>query len=168
MTPTRLLDYHLISEGPTPLFIGELPLRWQDAPAPVLVNLCDAFPTGDPYGKTVFSLPFRDVLDPASLPNRAHLERFLAAVHQMADTSPSYWHCRAGINRSALAAAAYLHLYRQHTISSAIALIRERRGPMCLCNAVFEAALREWYGLPDERAFTPMPIEVWATERRGS
>lgn len=168
MTPPVLLDYNLISDAPAPLYIGELPLRWQDAPTPVLVNLCDAFPTGDPYGKVSFALPFRDVLDPASLPARADLERFLDALHPYASTTPTYWHCRAGINRSAMAAAAYLHRHRGMTITAAITLIRDRRGAMCLCNAVFEAALREWYGTAAERAFDPMPIEVWATERRGS
>ena len=50
-------------------------------------------------------------------------------------------HCQAGLNRSGLIAARTLML-RGHTADSAIALLREKRSPLVLCNDTFEAWLR--------------------------
>lgn len=161
------LDCHVVSDSPAPLYIGELPRHWGDVPARLVINVCGTFPQGDPLGRMCFSMPMRDVLDPNQLPRREDLERFLASIHLHAADQASYWHCHAGINRSAMAAAAYLHLHRGLRISEAIRTIRERRSPTCLCNAVFERVLREWYGGPDEQDFDPVSFERWAIEHLG-
>lgn len=58
-------------------------------------------------------------------------------------------HCQAGLNRSSLVAARTLMLWRGMTADAAIARIREKRSPMCLCNGHFEGFLR---GLDAEAA----------------
>lgn len=50
-------------------------------------------------------------------------------------------HCQAGLNRSGLIAARTLML-RGHTADEAIALLREKRSPIVLCNDAFEEYLR--------------------------
>jgi protein-tyrosine phosphatase len=63
---------------------------------------------------------------------------------------PTLVHCQAGLNRSSLVAARSLMLRddnfdagsKNHTAESAIALLRERRSPACLCNSAFEEHLR--------------------------
>jgi protein-tyrosine phosphatase len=161
------LDHHLILSTPQPLYVGELPGTWDSIPAPVVVNLCGVYPRGDPGGRLVFGLPLLDVLDRSMSPSRETVERFLAEVHVEVQHAPSYWHCHAGINRSNLAAAAYLHLYLGHRISDAIALLRERRSEMVLCNHRFEGLLREWYGGPDEQAFKRFDVGAYLREREG-
>lgn len=51
-------------------------------------------------------------------------------------------HCQAGLNRSSLVVARVLMLRESMTADEAIALIREKRSPVCLCNPNFEAWLR--------------------------
>jgi len=160
------LDHHLIHEHPTPIFVGELPRTYGQVPAPVVVNLCGVYPPVQPPVRTVLSLPFADVPDEAHMPSRTQVERFLAAVHVHAATGATYWHCHAGINRSSFVVAAYLHLYRGMRISDAIETLRERRSRMALCNNVFERALREWYGGPDEQAFRTFSMEDYLAEMR--
>lgn len=53
---------------------------------------------------------------------------------------PTLVHCQAGLNRSSLVAARALMLAGS-TASDAIALLRERRSPACLCNNAFESWL---------------------------
>lgn len=149
------------------MFLGELPRTWAEIPAPVVVNLCGVYPTGDPGGKQVLGLPLLDVLDRAVAPTRLELERFLASVHELVPFAPSYWHCHAGINRSSFALAAYLHLYQGIRISEAISQLRQRRVPMVLCNHVFEGLLREWYGAPDEQEFQRFDLATYLRERTG-
>lgn len=161
------LDHHLILDTPHPLYVGELPARWDTVPAPVVVNLCGVYPTGDPQGRLVFGLPLLDVLDSALAPTREMLEAFLAEVNVEAAHAPSYWHCHAGINRSNLAAAAYLHLYLGYRISDAIQLLRDRRTPVVLCNHRFEGLLRRWYGGPDEQAFKRFDMTAYLDNRQG-
>jgi hypothetical protein len=50
-------------------------------------------------------------------------------------------HCQAGLNRSSLVTARALMLNGMKA-DDAIALIREKRSPECLCNRTFEAWLR--------------------------
>lgn len=50
-------------------------------------------------------------------------------------------HCQAGLNRSGLLAARTL-MKRGHTADEAIALLREKRSPLVLCNDAFENWLR--------------------------
>lgn len=161
------LDYHLISEEPVPLYMGELPRRWEEVPTRVVVNLCGVFPMGNALGKVVHGLPMVDVMDPELVPDRRSLEAFLDAVHAHAAVEPSYWHCHAGLNRSGLAVAAYLHRHRGVRISDAIRSMRHRRTPMVLCNSLFERLLRTWYGGEDEKEFEVVSFEQWAAERSG-
>src|SRR5678815_2400492 len=94
------LDYHLVSTEPTPLYMGEIPTDYADVPAPIVINLCGVFPRSAPMGITVLGLPMHDTLDPELVPERADVERFLAAAHHFTEVQPSYWHCHAGINLS--------------------------------------------------------------------
>ena len=108
-----------------------------------------------------------DALDPDLLPDREVFERFIDSVHGHAQSEPSYWHCHAGINRSGLAVATYLHRHRGLAISDAITLIRNQRSPMALCNGLFEATLRKWYGRPDEQDFSPFTLDDYLRGRVG-
>lgn len=53
---------------------------------------------------------------------------------------PTLVHCQAGLNRSSLVAARALILEGM-TAAAAVALIREKRSPACLCNKAFESWL---------------------------
>jgi protein-tyrosine phosphatase len=161
------LNHHLVSERPAPLYMGELPHRYDHVPARVVVNLCDSWPSGSPSGRTLFSMPLFDVLDPELMPERRRLEGFVDAVHTHAAHEPTYWHCHAGLNRSGLAVALYLHRHRGMRISDAIRLLRDRRTPMVLCNGLFERRLREWYGAEDEQDFEARTLDDYLTERDG-
>jgi hypothetical protein len=61
------------------------------------------------------------------------------ARHCIAD-GPTLIHCQAGLNRSALVAGKVL-VADGMTGEDAVALIRDKRSPACLCNPAFEAAL---------------------------
>lgn len=161
------LDYHLVHDAPTPLFMGELPRRLADAPARVVVNLCGVVPPDPALGRIVLTFGMLDALDPELLPPRDLLEHFVDAAHAFADRVPTYWHCHAGINRSGLAVATYLHRHRGMRISEAISQLRTRRTPMVLCNNVFEEHLRGWYGDEDEQDFEPFALQDYLVERLG-
>ncbi len=161
------LSHNLISDSPSRLFMGELPRDWSDVPARVVVNMCGVYPWGEPFGRVVFSLPMLDLLEQNTMPTRGDLERFLGAIDGYAKHEPTYWHCHAGLNRSGIAVAAYLHLYRGMRISDAIAHMRESRSHMVLCNSTFEGMLREWYGGADEQDFEPWSPDAWLEDRTG-
>jgi hypothetical protein len=146
------LDHHLICDDPAPLFMGALPDTWEHVPARVVVNLCGMFPDGSARRRIVHALPLVDVADLAAVPPKERLESFVDAIHAYAAHEPTYWHCHAGLNRSGLVVALYLHRHRGYRISDAIDTMRTRRSPLVLCNPVFEQRLRDWYGDPDERA----------------
>ena len=55
-------------------------------------------------------------------------------------------HCQAGLNRSSLIVARTLMLGQDMTAKDAIALIREKRSPMCLCNDTFRIYLERLDG----------------------
>ena len=161
------LDYSLVSNNPSPLFMGELPRDWQDIPARIVVNLCGAFPWGEPFGRLVLSWPMLDALEDRLMPDRSEIERFVDLVHVYADHEPSYWHCHAGLNRSGVVVATYLHRHRGLAIGEAIQHLRKARHPMVLCNSTFERKLRRWYGGDDEQEFEPFDMTVWLKEREG-
>ncbi len=161
------LDYHVVSPEPAPLYMGELPRDWAEIPARVVVNLCGVYPWGEPFGRVVLSLPMLDALDSALMPTRQDIERFGDAAHGYAANEPTYWHCHAGLNRSGLAIASYMHRYRGMRISEVIAQLRGVRNTMVLCNSTFEGRLREWYGDADEQDFEPFDMEKWILERTG-
>lgn len=153
------LDHHLVSDQPAPLYMGALPPVWDVVPARIVVNLCGMFPDGSARRRIVHALPLVDVADEAAVPPRARLESFVDAVHAYAAHEPTYWHCHAGLNRSGMLVALYLHRHRELTISAAIRTLREKRSPLVLCNPVFERRLREWYGTEEEQIVGPMPAE---------
>jgi hypothetical protein len=161
------LDYHLVSDGPAPLFMGELPRDYEEVPARTILNLCGVHPPSQSFGRVVHTMALLDVLDADLAPAREQLERFLAAAHLYAAHEPTYWHCHAGLNRSGLAVAAYLHLYRGLRISDAIRSLRDRRTPLVLCNSHFEGLLRGWYGDADEQQFDVVDIDAYLRERQG-
>lgn len=161
------LNFHLVHEHPEPLFMGELPRSYDTVPAPVVINMCGVFAHPEPPVRFTFGMPLLDSLDASIAPTREEIERFLESIHPWADRGPTYWHCHAGLNRSGLAVASYLHLYRGMRISDAIASLRTKRSPMVLCNSLYEQRLREWYGDDDEQAFTAFDIETYLRERIG-
>lgn len=150
-------SFHLVSEKPAPLYMGGLPPRWDDIPARVVVNLCGVMPYGEGlFGRVLVVMPLLDLPDPELMPSREQLDAFLDGVHAHASREPTYWHCHAGLNRSGLAVAAYLHRHRGLRIGEAIDWLRAARDPLVLSNHVFERRLREWYGGPDEQDFVPV------------
>lgn len=58
-------------------------------------------------------------------------------VNERRKTGPVLVHCQAGLNRSSLIAARAL-IFEGMLPKDAIALIREKRSPACLCNPAFE------------------------------
>lgn len=150
---TPVLDHHLVSSHPAPLFMGALPGHWDDVPTRVVINMCGLFPLGSANRRIVYTMPMMDVADEDLMPPRAALEAFVDTVHEYAVYEATYWHCHAGLNRSGLVVASYLHRYRNMRISEAIGHLRRVRSPLVLCNPLFERRLREWYGGEDEQAF---------------
>jgi len=63
-------------------------------------------------------------------------------IGQMREGKRVLVHCQAGLNRSSMIAARVLMLFKHWTADEAIAHIRQRRSPMCLCNETFEDFLR--------------------------
>lgn len=62
-----------------------------------------------------------------------------ALVNYYCEQGPTLVHCQAGLNRSSLIAAVSLILAGVvDTGEEAVALIREKRSPACLCNKSFE------------------------------
>jgi hypothetical protein len=114
--------------------VGEIPRE------PVLVSFVIEPPRHEGLH---FHFPMRDSMNPALLPTQ----------------ESSYWHCHAGQNRSAFGLAAYLHLFRDMTISDAIEQMRRRRDVRVLCNPLFEATLRSWFGTPAEQTFRSPTVE---------
>jgi hypothetical protein len=162
------LNYDLILEEPHPIFMGPLPRDYVEVPTRVVVNLCGEYPAGDRTGHLTFFMPMFDVQERGLLPLRDDFELFLKEVHLCVSKEPSYWHCHAGINRSGMMLAAYLHLYLGMRISDAIRHLRRRRSPIVLCNSLFEQTLREWYGGAEEQEFVPFSIEAYLAGRIGS
>lgn len=66
-----------------------------------------------------------------------------AWVNACREEGPVLVHCQAGLNRSSLVTAMALMLGGM-TADAAIALIREKRSPACLCNPMFEEWLRNY------------------------
>lgn len=64
-------------------------------------------------------------------------------VNTARKSGPTLVHCQAGLNRSSLVAALALVL-NGSSPENAIALIRTKRSPACLCNQAFEDYLRSY------------------------
>jgi protein-tyrosine phosphatase len=73
-------------------------------------------------------------------------------VNACRETGPVLVHCQAGLNRSSLVTAMAL-IQEGSSGDEAIALIREKRSPACLCNPAFEAWLRQF----DDSSLTLSP-----------
>lgn len=62
-----------------------------------------------------------------------------ARVNELCEQGPTLVHCQAGLNRSSLIAAVALVLGGVvRSGAEAVALLREKRSPACLCNRSFE------------------------------
>lgn len=144
-----------IHELPTAITLGRRPTA-ETPLTPVLVSFVLEPPVHEGLH---FHLPMRDSMNPALLPTREALVRFLESLHPEVSQHASYWHCHAGQNRSAFGLAAYLHLFRALAISDAIELMRTRRDGRVLCNPLFEATLRSWFGTPAEQTFRSPTVE---------
>jgi protein-tyrosine phosphatase len=95
--------------------------------------------------------------DPGQIPVIA------AWVNACRATGPVLVHCQAGLNRSSLVTATALMLGGM-TADSAIALLREKRSPACLCNPAFE----EWLRSRDEPSPLLAPLEsLWPDRAPG-
>lgn len=141
------------------MYMGALPSTWDDIPARVVVNLCGIFPLGAADGRLIYALPLLDLAEEAAVPDRHVVEAFVDGIHAYAQAEATYWHCHAGLNRSGFVVAAYLHRHRGMRIGDAIASLRSKRSPMVLCNTLFEARLREWYGDDDEQECVVISLE---------
>lgn len=83
--------------------------------------------------------------DEADMPGRAVLAETVALALSMVEDGPTLIHCQAGLNRSGLVSALVLRALG-HTSAEAIALLREKRCPVVLCNTTFERYLLELDG----------------------
>jgi len=82
--------------------------------------------------------------DSTSTPiNRDQVVALANWVNVCRKTGPTLVHCQAGLNRSSLVAALALILGDGLTPEEAIATLKERRSPACLCNHVFTEWLLE-------------------------
>jgi protein-tyrosine phosphatase len=64
-------------------------------------------------------------------------------INSCRNTGPVLVHCQAGLNRSSLVAGTALVMRDEVTGPEAVALLRKRRSPACLCNPAFETWLTE-------------------------
>jgi protein-tyrosine phosphatase len=76
--------------------------------------------------------------DFAEMPDMGQLNEAVDTVHKFTQQGKTLVHCQAGLNRSGLVAALYLIRYQDFTPQDAVALLREQRSPMALCNETFE------------------------------
>ena len=141
---------NIIMEHPRIVLGGEpyiIPIAASDWECDVFINLTPrGHQIAPELGRNIeLHFPMRDSEDPLKLPTKAQIVEFCACAHVYARTHGTYWHCQAGINRSSLVLATYLHLYRGLSIKKAITLIRKRRSTMCLFNNLFYYALLEWW-----------------------
>lgn len=89
--------------------------------------------------------------DVAEMPEIEVLEELADRAVTLLDEGKLLIHCQAGLNRSSLLAALVLRRLG-HTSAEAIALLRERRCPVVLCNQTFERYLLD---LDEQRRESP-------------
>jgi protein-tyrosine phosphatase len=102
----------------------------------------------------------------------AQIPALAAWVNVCREDGPVAVHCQAGLNRSSLVVASALMLDGM-TADAAIALIREKRSPACLCNPAFEEWLRGQdktviLHLPPEELWQGGPVGMLATRTRNT
>lgn len=66
------------------------------------------------------------------------VDALAAWVNVCRETGPVLVHCQVGLNRSSLVAARAMVLSGEADPAGAVAVLRERRSPACLCNEAFE------------------------------
>lgn len=86
-----------------------------------------------------------EMYDSDEVPDAEELGALAAMVNTFLAKGKTLVHCQAGLNRSNLVAATALILAGREP-ADAIALLRERRSPVVLCNEAFEAWLMDRYG----------------------
>lgn len=99
-----------------------------------------------PWEQYVVPAPIRSELrvrmyDSSDMPDPEQIRDIAAWVNSCRRTGETLVHCQAGLNRSALIVA-YALMLEGMTADEAIALLRAKRSPAVLCNATFEAWLR--------------------------
>lgn len=151
----RELDVPLASEVAENLWVGGWPdpiVRQKFAnggqPLKHFAGVVDVY--GEPYplpaGPVYVRKPMQDW---AGEPDWHIVGALASIVAKLRDLGPVLVHCQAGLNRSSLVASvALVHggaIAEGVGIVDAIATIRERRSPLCLCNDAFERALLSRY-----------------------
>lgn len=138
-------EMHLIHNNPTEIYMGPIPISYAHIPQVIFDFTSWSQKPDIVTHNMIMCFPMQDVQDKRALPKREDVEIFLKAAHELASRRSSFWHCLAGLNRSGLMLAAYLHLYRDLKIEEAITLIRHCRSKDALFNPVFVETLLEWY-----------------------
>lgn len=80
------------------------------------------------------------LIDGPALPEQALLDQAVGIVRTWLERGPVLVHCQAGLNRSNLIAALTLRELG-YSSADAIALLREKRSPVVLCNRTFASYL---------------------------
>lgn len=139
-------DFHLIVREPHPIYLGALPWKsYRKIPADVIFNFCGDIPD---FGtqKTTIIFPFLDSNNSEAIPDEEDILRFMNIASMYAKNGPTFWHCHAGINRSAFMLARYLYSHDPNfegaSIDYIIDLIRRKRYDYCLSNEAFIHSLR--------------------------
>lgn len=114
--------------------VGEVPERFA-----YVLNLYAREPYDMHEGQVLTMAPFNDSED---IPGEDRLVFLARYVNACLAYGPTLVHCQAGLNRSGLISALALIL-NGRTPDEAIALLREKRGEIVLCNTHFEKWLRE-------------------------
>ncbi len=141
------VDYHLIIDKPYPIYLGALPWNsYSSVPADTIFNFCGDIPESGTMKKT-FIFPFLDDDREDSVPDQKDIFDFLHVANVYATQGPTFWHCHAGVNRSAFMLASYLWLYhddfKDTDMNNVIGMIRNKRYDYCLCNDAFVKRLLE-------------------------
>lgn len=87
-----------------------------------------------PYGCSRIEV---EMYDSGTLPDEHLLHSLAELVVDLSSKAPTLVHCQAGLNRSGLISALAL-VTMGHEAEEAVALLREKRSPLVLCNKTFE------------------------------
>jgi hypothetical protein len=128
-------NYSLIEEG---LFLGGI-LSEPPPGVRAVLNVCE---TNDPYTAEVHR--WEPIPDLGPAPELEWLRRQVEFIDEQRQAGrPVYVHCRAGINRSATVAAAYLMWRDRLTRDQALEVIRGKRPRICPFE-VYQKYLSDW------------------------
>ncbi|MBD3255987.1 MAG: hypothetical protein GF383_12905 [Candidatus Lokiarchaeota archaeon] len=138
-------NYSLMIEKPHPVYIGALPWNtYQGIPAEVIFNFCGDLPKLGTK-KTTIIFPFLDENNRDALPSDEDIFNFLKVAVFYTQKTSTFWHCHAGVNRSAFMLALYLYTYHFDNMSmeDVIEFIRGKHHDYCLSNETFVRKLKE-------------------------